>query len=165
MSAARLLASALAFSGCALAGAVSGARKKQRVEELHGLVSDVGVICRRLDLTHAPITDALLCDAGEFSFAELWRRIARDIERGSSPYEAFCGAESEIKDVPARRILSELFCDIGSADIGSELKKLGIAAERLGDREAEERKRADKGAKLTGRLSLMLGLAAALLLL
>ena len=165
MSAARALSALLVFSGFVLFGRVRCSRKKLEASQTEALLTDVTAIECRLGALRQPLERLVGSAAEQSAVSGFWTEISKGLSSGKTPSEAFEVAGDRIISSGAREILRELFSEIGSSDLKSELQRLSFAQKRLNALAEETKSRTGSELKLTNSLSVMMGLAAALLLL
>lgn len=165
MSAARTAAAFAVFSGFALFGAVSNSRKRQKVKEAKILLADASELESRIKTLRQPLADIAEAFSVNSGCAGFWGGISKGLSAGLSPEAAFDRAKSMISSDEVRNVLAELFEGLGSSELNGELRRLELAVNRLEQVYAETQKSLESGTKLTNSLSILMGLAAALLIL
>jgi|GEM_PF-2576436 len=165
MSAARLLASALVFGGFVLYGAVKKARRLNEAEQLRSIAADIAELAVKLEMTRAPLGSIAGALAQKSCLPRFWQELGEALEAGESPKGAYQKARQMIVCTEADGVLEELFSVLGAADAASEANKLKHAGARLEGILNESNRKAQESNRLTGSLCVLMGLAAALLLL
>ena len=165
MSAARLLASGAVFAACVTAGAVRASRMELRIKNTHALSADIarlkGFVCsERIPLDEA--AERLRASGG---LKPLWEGVCGFMRRGCDLARAYSEAVKPELVPEATAVLDELFSALGKGDSAAELERLGSACLRLERVCAEASAEGGKSRRLIQKLSLLLGIAAALLIL
>lgn len=165
MSAARLIAALLAVCGSALFGAVSNSRAEERIKNTDRLVSDVDEMYSLLRIDRMPLHEiaSRLSEKGELP--ALWANVEAEMEAGASLKEALNDIKLPGPGSAAARFAGYLTDGFPAGDAETESARIGYALEKLkAYRESAINEQKEKG-RLTSSLSLMLGLAAAILIL
>lgn len=164
MNGARIVSAALAFTVCAVFGTVRRARMRREAEIASLLAADVCDLERMLRLERRPIAELAgrLAEAG--GCREFWRGVAEGIEHGATFGEAYASAPKPEAGKAAAEVLSALAEKQGSGDAEGESVRIKKTANELADIAEQMRKTSAEKGKLTGTLSLLAGLAAALLI-
>lgn len=165
MSAIRLAASSLVFAGFTLYGAVQKSKKLCALSELSALSSDLSAFAGRLELTMSPLDSIASAAARQSRIKRFWEALAAALSSGLAPDEAFENACSLLRCGEALPVLEELFSGLGSSNASAEAACFRFASERIGALAEKLGREAAVGVKLTNSLSVLMGLAAALLLL
>ena len=165
MSAGRLAAAALVFSTFAMYGVIRTSKHHARVKMLNSLCADMREFGTRLALERMPlpqITARLAADGGECS--TIWKTINEGLRDGNTFAAAYARAEELLYGNEEKAIMQELARSIGTSDAQSESQRLEFAYKRLDAVLQNLKARTDKSVRLTSSLSVLGGLAAALLL-
>ena len=165
MSAARAIAAGAAFGACALFGAVRKARAKKELDALSGAAWDIREAERLLRMTNAPLGEIASELSEKGRLRPFWKAVGEGMAGGASAYSAYSNAAPPCAEHEALRVLEELFSSLGRGDGETESKRLSSAADKLDALYAEAEKKAAEKAGITGAVSLLAGVAAALLLL
>lgn len=165
MSWIRLLSSGLVFSGFLLYGRISALRCAQKAECIAGLCAELELMESSLELLRPPL-ETLCEDAAEHAVnTRFWQTSAMALKQGNTPAEAYSLAEQYLSCKEALPVLGELFAKIGSSDAETELKRIKNAETSLKIKAEVLAAESAKSTKLRSSLSVMMGLAAALILL
>ena len=164
MSAARALAAGAAFGACALFGAVRKARAKRDAASLGSLAWDIREAERLLRMTNAPLSEITQELSEKGRMKPFWKAVGERMEDGASAYAAYTASPPQAAP-EALRVLDELFSSLGRGDSQTESKRLSAAADKLDALYSEAEKKAAEKGRITGAVSLLAGVAAALLLL
>lgn len=155
----------LAFGACALFGSVKKARSGRSLCDAEALVKDLGELGDRMRLRREPLDEISARLAAEGGCRALWKGISQGLAEGRTFSEAYALAEKPPVCREVMSVVDELASSLGTGAMEDEIKRLGEAMDKLGTRLAELEKADAERSKLTGSLSVLLGLAAALLLL
>lgn len=165
MSISRLFAAGLVFMAFAMYGAVNGSRHNARVTLLKGLYYDVAEMRTRLKLLHEPLDVITENMATSGKCKELWSEVSIYMKKGKSFGEAFGESDRRAFGNEEIEIMYELSAQLGKNNVAEEEKRLEFAAIRLNELYKKLKEDTEKGVKLTNSLSVLGGLAAALLML
>ena len=165
MSAPRLICSAAVFCGFVLYGAVRAERKKAALSEAEALRKDLAELSDRMELTRSHL--CAICEelSRKSGLSELWSAMTEGLSKGLAPSEAFALCRGTLKNEAAAAVIKELFEDLGSADIEKESGRLELSLKKLDELISFSRGEFEKSRRLTSSLSVLMGLAAALILL
>lgn len=164
MSAARLVSAALAFTACAVFGAVRRARIRRERETAAMLTADVAEFERLLRLERRPLSEIAGWLARNGGCKALWRGVEEGMEQGETFRNAYAAAEKPEAGKAAAAVLDALAGSIGSGDAEGESDRLKKAGDELAEISALMQKSCAEKEKLIGTLSLLAGAAAALLM-
>lgn len=165
MSALRLICAGASLTVCVLYGAVKRSGNEILLENVSRLHSDIRLFSNLLRSRRLPLSETADIIACEGELKEMWASASSGIRSGKSFEEAYRDATKPVLSGEAEAVMSELASGLGKGDIDSELERLEAARDALGSICAEMRNSyADKN-RLIRSLSMLTGIAAALLLL
>lgn len=155
----------LAFGACALFGSVRQARGAKAVADLASFRGDLVETENLMRQSRTPLPEiaAKLAESGRCP--AFWEAVSRGLAGGLSFREAYSAAPKPELPAGAAEVADGLAAALGTGDLQTESERLTAAAERLAPMLSDlEKSTAEKG-KLIRSLSLLAGLAAALLIL
>ncbi len=165
MSAARLAAAGLAFAACTMFGAVRRAENSERLRATERMLHDLAELRSLLHTDGLPLMSIAQRLSLSGAEPELWKRVAEGMEEGLSFSAAYEKAPKTELCPGAEETMERLASGLGSLDTDSELRRLTLAEEAMKRICASAREQSERKGKLTGSLSTLAGLAAALLIL
>lgn len=161
MSAARLVLALAAVGLCAGCGRFAVSDDRKRLEATEAFSASLCEAERRIRIDRIPLPELGAEIRGYDAKSPLSQMIAFICE---GKRDAACALASRL--VPeARAPAAELMRGMGRGDAETETQRLALAMERIGDAAQKAREKHEKSARLTGALSLMLGVGAALVIL
>ncbi len=161
----RLVCAAGVFLLCAAFGAVRAEGFRVRLRAAEMLLSDLGAVASSLRYekrTAASIAEKL-SETGKLT--AFWKKLGQAMEAGAGFGEAWeeCGGELALDPAIGAAALS-FAKSFGGGDAETELARLEITLESLGEAVRTKAREYPNKRKLTGTLSILLGVAAALLI-
>ena len=165
MSAGKLVSAALVFIAFTLYGAVRTSKQNGRLNLLMDICSDIGEIESRLSITKSPLPDIAEVMAVVGACPKLWGSISEGMRKGYSFRQAYEEADRPCFGTEEAEVLAELARKLGTCNLESECRRLRFTCNKLTTLHGELTKKVQAGAKLNGSLSVLCGLAAALLIL
>ena len=165
MSAGRLAAAGMVLAVCALFGRVRASGNESALRETHALCGDIMRLETLLRSQKLTLPEAAERLSREGASRELWEGVSQRMSEGMSFSGAFSAAPHPALCLGAAEAVCELAEGLGKADMAAELSRLKNAEARLSSICDEAEKAGRNRDKLTTSLSMLCGLAAALLIL
>ena len=165
MSAARLIAAGLVFACCGTFGLVRSARIELELKNAEALAADTERLSGFIGESRMPLREAFERLAEEGGLGELWLELSQRMDSGCSAGDAVCGAAYFERIRGGREAARELSAGLMSGEAEAVRSSLSGCAARLRTLCDARRGEIASRVKLTRSLSLLLGLAAALLML
>ena len=157
-----LIAAVILFLSCAAAGAVNAERYRLRLAGLEALTGDLKELADSLKYERADVSATVLKLAERGCLKKFWKEFSVQL-RSNSVSEAYRNALSALP-LPdkEREILDGFMLSFGSGDIETELSRLELTSKRMESAYNSEKARLENRIRLSGTLSVLLGVALAL---
>ena len=165
MNAARAASAAAAFAVCAVYGRVKASREEEKLRWEKAMLSDLHSAERLIVSSRVPLWETAGKLSREGACAEMWNDICLRLVSGDSFSKAYSAARKPPVCPEAADIVGELAEKLGTEDIGAEAERLRCAVDKLLRLCSERESSAAKKCRLIRTLSVLLGLAAAIVLL
>lgn len=140
-------------------------RRKKEKDELTSLVSDLVELQSRLRLLRSPANELAQALSQKGCAKEFWSGMSKELDLGKTPLNAYKAAESILLNKTSKTVLEELFNQFGSSDAETEQKRILLAIESLKAAKQKYDSEFERSVKLRRSLSVLMGIAAALILL
>lgn len=165
MSFLRLISAGLVFIPCALFGLISKEREIKKTETLKGLITDIKELEQDIRFGRKKTADALshLADVGKEKV--VWKEIVVKTEKGCSLRDSIIEAFGKHVGHSVSDLLDKQIPDKSSFDSSVEAERLRSISEQLEDYRVTAEKKCYEKCRLTLSLSILVGAAAAILIL
>lgn len=164
MSAARFFCAMTALGICLLHGKVCVARAVGRTAEMQDMIEDLMSVDRMIRLERLSLADIASRLAQNGRCRSFWRSVDSLTSQGTPFREAIRKAELPDMGKNAVSALLDYASDIGSNDLEAEGTRLSCVIERMNLALSELKEHDRDKARLTMKLSALLGAAAAILI-
>ena len=164
MSAARLLAAGMVIAACAIFCRVRRLENSERLQNTEHLQCDISMLADLIGSERVSLPEASerLSQSGRLN--KLWADISYGMSNGMTFYQAYDSSKLPPLTTPAKAELSKLARMLGGSDVHSETERIRDSELRLKEMLTDIKKHGKEKERLVSALPMLLGIAAAILI-
>ena len=163
MNMGRLLCAVIVFAVCTIFGSVRNSGRSKCLYELGDMIADMEELETAMRLEHMPLQSIAQRLAVSGKCEWLWEGVCEGMRNGASFGTAYHLIKKPYLGAEIEKSLNELASRLGTSDLETEIKRIRKTTDELTRVYSEMQRKNGEKSKLVNSLSILTGLAAALL--